>query len=132
MQSMDDMMNMSFDELRANVNPGVMPTTGGRGAALSFHGAAPSLLAGPPPAPVVPDHPHELDVYLSGPGAESACAGAPRGQLAALASKQAQEACAGKRDFILFEDLDNAGAQRSRCTRSGSRHNEPACACHRS
>ena len=103
MQSMDDMMSMNFDELRATVNP-EMTSTGPSGAALSFHGAV------TPPAPVIPDHQHELDVYFSGPGAKEACASAPRGQLAMLPPHLTQAACAGKRDFIHFEDLDDAGA----------------------
>ena len=106
---MDDMMNMSFDDLRGNIAPSMPTNSGGTGNALAFHSAAPSMLMAPTLPPTIPEHRQELDVLLVGPGAEAACAGAPRAELAALPPEQAAGACKGKRDFILFEELDNAG-----------------------
>ena len=97
--SMDDMMNMSFDELRSSIAP-AGPT---QNRALRM------------PTPEVPDHAQELDVYLAGPGADEASAHA-RGAVRALDPARADAACLGKRDFILFENLDQAPTARRGAT----------------
>ena len=97
MRSMDDMMSMSFDELRGQME---VPTTVASTPAASLRalgggsfGAMPSLAASARPQLTMPlrvrDHAPALDVYFSGPGA------------AAAAAK-------GKNDFVLFEPLDDA------------------------
>ena len=103
MQSMDDMMNMSFDDLRSQVAPNasVMPQMGSM-MALSGGTAGPSLLAGPRTVSV-PDHRQELQVFFHGAGAEAAAR-----DVAVVDTQTASAACKGKRDFILFEDLDEA------------------------
>ena len=98
--SMDDMMNMSFDELRSSIAPAGPTQT----RALRM------------PTPEVPDHAQELDVYLAGPGADEACARA-RG-VGALDAGRADAACRGKRDFILFENLDQALAPTAHWSRA--------------
>lgn len=106
MSSMDDMMNMSFDQLSSTINPGMSVASAGHSApgALSF-GGGPALLTA---APTIPNHPHELDVFFSGPGAEAACRGARAEELSPLPPDKALKACKGKKDFILFEDMEDA------------------------
>ena len=107
MSSMDDMMSMSFDQLSSTVNPGMgVAATSGPGGSLALgFGGGPALLTA---APTIPNHPHELDVFLSGPGAEAACRGARAEELSPLPPDRALKACKGKKDFILFEDMDDA------------------------
>ena len=125
---MDDMMNMSFDELRSQVAPAanttafagnpatmmrtmmasggnrtMMPTIGGPAHPMSL------TMGGGSGMVHVPDHPQELHVLLFGPGAEKH---ATRDRAVQVAdARTAQAACKGKRDFILFEDLDDAVRQ---------------------
>ena len=77
MASMDDMMNMSFDELRANVAPAAhsvvppsMLTHGGSRGGPSLMSRSAALPFLPPQIVEVPDHPQELQVFLHGPGAD--------------------------------------------------------------
>ena len=118
MRSMDDMMSMSFDELRGQVHTAVASTPAASLRALgggSF-GAMPSLAASARPQLTMPlrvrDHAPALDVYLSGPGAADAArrtAGGGRGGgVVALDAAAAAAAAKGKRDFVLFEPLDDA------------------------
>ena len=102
MRSMDDMMNMSFDELRSSIAPAGPTQT----RALRM------------PTPEVPDHAQELDVYLAGPGADEACGrgSGAHGAVRALDPDRADAACLGKRDFILFENLDQAPTARRGAT----------------
>ena len=67
--------------------------------------------AGAPPPAVIPDHRQELQVYLYGPGAEKHTRSAEVGR---IDDSLATAACKGKRDFILFEPLDNAVRERQR------------------
>lgn len=115
---MDDMMSMSFDDLRGHVAPAA--TTVNPQAAMSMltfgnaSGAHPGgslLLGGPPRTVEIPDHAQELQVFLFGPGAEKFGRTAGVGVLDA---KMTQAACHGKRDFILFEPLDDAVRDGSR------------------
>lgn len=113
MSSMDDMMNMSFDELRNEVSSGGSSVAArshqslARGALSMGHGAPRALHASRAPAVVeVPDHAQELQVYFHGKGAEYAARSVGPGCL--LEASQAALACKGKRDFILFEPLDDA------------------------
>lgn len=109
MASMDDMMGMSFDALREEVAPSsALPTHTQGGPALQLSHAHASFGASPQQQPrqlVMRDHRQELDVYLSGPGAER-FARAPG--VAKLDGASAAAACSGKNDFILFEALDGA------------------------
>ncbi|KAL1521564.1 hypothetical protein AB1Y20_021223 [Prymnesium parvum] len=115
MGSMDDMMRMSFDELRSQVNP--LPssmsthlglTTGGRHgiAAIGMHSSVPRG------QPVIPNHPRELEVYFCGPGAESLAA--KHRSVSVIDKPRAANVCKGRRDFILFEPLDD-------CVKEGRR-----------
>lgn len=102
--SMDDMMRMSFDELRSHVAPngsvigtaGPMLTMGGRSVASAS--SQPRILA----APVVPDNPQELDVYLVGPGSEKLSGRPP--EFGRLDSARAMQICKGRRDFVRARD----------------------------
>ena len=115
---MDDMMNMPFDQLRghvtANNNSAVASTMfmgrgGGGGSQSMLMGpAAGTALLGGPRVAEVPDHPQELQVFFFGPGAERA---AKAQGVHVVDAKLAAAACKGKRDFILFEDLDDAVVQ---------------------
>ena len=107
------MMNASFDDLRREVAPnartvpaasimrGSLMGGGLVGGSLMGSGGASMTHALRGPA-TVPDHKQELDVYFHGPGAASAAG------IGTLDPKLVAMACKGKRDFILFEDLDNA------------------------
>ena len=106
------MMNMSFDQLREEVNPAatmVPPAqmTMQMIGSSSMGGRHPSLehRTNRPRSLMMADHPQELSVYFFGPGAESASRA--RG-VELLDAKSAASACKGKRDFILFEPLDGA------------------------
>ena len=118
MRSMDDMMSMSFDELRGQVHTAVASTPAASLRALgggSF-GAMPSLAASARPQLTMPlrvrDHAPALDVYFSGPGAADAArrtaGGRSGGGVVALDAAAAAAAAKGKRDFVLFEPLDDA------------------------
>jgi len=103
-------MNMSFDQMRGEVAPAARTMTMGGAMPLRSmltHGGAGSgtMHALPPPVAQIPDNPQELQVFLSGPGANAHARGSGIGLVEA---KQAVVACKGKRDFILFEELDNA------------------------
>merc|ERR1719240_1377928 len=112
-------MNMSFDQMRNEVAPAsrTMPMPmGGRGGMTSMltHGGGGGSMgnmltmmggSGPPPTAQVPDHAQELQVYFHGPGADGLAQGSG-GSDNTVDPKQAAAACKGKRDFILFEDLD--------------------------
>ena len=108
---MDDMMSMSFDQLRGEVAPnaatalsGGSMLTGGGAMATLMGGGAPALLMGSGRVEV-PDHPAELRVLFHGPDAQRAAAD---GGVQVADAKTASAASAGKRDFILFEPLDGA------------------------
>ena len=131
---MDDMMSMSFDQLRGEVapaaqtviNPGMtMQQLGGgsRGGGSAFGG--PSALMGPAGGSMrmlggpmrsqiveIPDHRQELDVCFFGPGADKAAARGPG--MHEVDARFATAACEGKRDFILFEPLDDAAKENRR------------------
>ena len=115
------MMNMSFDDLRGEVASNartVMPggMTMGAGSMLGGPSHALGLMGGRSQpqltmhAPVMPlvitDHPQELHVFLSGDGAEGHARS--NNQLGVLEPAHAMAACKGKRDFIMFEPLDDA------------------------
>ena len=119
------MMNMSFDDLRNEVAPPARTTMGahsvGQGAMLGFSGMGsamgglPSLMMGMDahgsgPA-VIPDHRKELDVYFYGPGSDKFTKVAGVSQ---IDQRSAMAASSGKRDFILFEPLDNAAREGQR------------------
>ena len=105
---------MSFDELRSHVAPAptAMP---GSSHLISGGGGTRSALPAPGATqqrsrrPVVPDHPQELEVYLSGPGAD-AVAGKCR-TVATIDKSRATSVCKGRNDFILFEPLDKCAQQ---------------------
>ena len=117
-----DMMNMSFDDLRNEVASPARTvaahgmTQGAMGRSVlgfsgmgSAMGGLPSLMMGAD-APssgqaVIPDHRKELEVYLFGPGADKFTQSA---DVSRIDQRSAMAACKGKRDFILFEPLDNA------------------------
>lgn len=117
-----DMMNMSFDQLRGHVQQNTV--VGGAASMGSASQMMTQMLGGPRSGggpsmmdptrmlmrPVeVPDHPQELHVLLFGPGAEKH---ATRDRAVSVVdAKAAETACKGKRDFILFEELDNAVRQ---------------------
>lgn len=112
---MDDMMSMSFDQLRGEVSPNAQtvvaagrPMIGGGSVApmsLMGPGAAHTLMGGPAPRRVeVPDHQQELHVLFFGPDAQRAAGSAVQ----VADARTAAAACVGKRDFILFEPLDSA------------------------
>ena len=119
------MMSMSFDDLRNQVAPGgttfnpqtamnsMLTLGGGGGPSMQQRGGQRSLmqLAGPARPVEVPDHAQELQVFFFGPGAERFGRAAGVGVLDA---KTTQAACRGKRDFILFEPLDDAVKEGSR------------------
>ena len=91
MRSMDDMMSMSFDELRTQMDPvhtavASTPAASLRALGGGSFGAMPSLAASARPQLTMPlrvrDHAPALDVYFSGPGAAEAArrtAGGGRG-----------------------------------------------------
>ena len=116
MSSMDDMMNMSFDQLRGEVSQNASTVVNhgsmfrGGGGSMLMGGAAPALLMGGSAAAnivEIPDHRMELRVLFFGPGAQQAAASA--GNAVQVAdTRAATAACEGKRDFILFEPLDGA------------------------
>ena len=122
-------MNMSFDEMRNEVAPAARSVTampqmmgggsmmpqvmggGGGMASMLTHAGRGSMMRGgmsalPPPTAQVPDHPQQLQVYLHGPGADKLARGG--GGISLIDPAQVEAACKGKRDFILFEDLDGA------------------------
>lgn len=119
--SMDEMMGMSFDQMRASMGPAHSSASH---AALSAHrsggdasmplplGSALgtgmlTMSAAPPSGPVeIPDHRQELDVYFVGPGAAEAASGAAG--LSSLDAARAEGVCAGKSDFSELEALDAA------------------------
>lgn len=107
-RSMDEMMGMSFDELRSTTAAATM--MGSQQLLASTTGPRASSQRPPLPPAVIPDHPHELDVFLSGPGAEKQCA---RG-VSTLSASEAEVACRGKNDFILLEPLDAAVREQRR------------------
>jgi hypothetical protein len=116
------MMNMDFDRLRGHVQQNtVMAGTAAMGSSSQM---MTQMLGGPRGGsmmdptrmltrPVeVPDHPQELQVLLFGPGAEQH---ATRDRsVSVIDARSAEAACKGKRDFILFEDLDQAVRQNQR------------------
>ena len=127
MRARTDMMNMSYDDLRSEVAPNartVMPVgmsmgagsmLGGPSHALGLMGSRgqPQLTMHAPAMPlVIPDHPQELHVFLSGDGAEEQARSS--NQLGLLEPAHAMAACKGKRDFIMFEPLDDAVRQGTR------------------
>ena len=119
MSSMDDMMNMSFDQLRGEIAPAAQ--TAVRGGSMLGGSASPSMLMGPGSTPAllmgggsvaprqvtVPDHRQELHVLFCGPDAQRFASSASSAVQVADA-RTAMAACEGKRDFILFEPLDGA------------------------
>lgn len=126
MSSMDDMMNMSFDQLRGEVAPAATVSggsmlagsmvAGSRGAPMIMGATAPALLMGGSAMSrrvEVPDHPMELRVLFHGPDAQQSAASSS-GSVRAIDVQMATAACQGKRDFILFEPLDDAVKQKRR------------------
>lgn len=102
-----DMMNASFDDLRAEVAPAARSVAAG--SALTFGGGGglggvQALMGGSaePRTLYVSDHPQELDVYFHGAGAT------PSDGVSVVDASGAAAACKGKNDFILFEPLDEA------------------------
>ena len=80
------------------------------GTAALAGGHQPRLTAPAQPL-VIPDHPQELQVFLCGKGAADAARSNSGQQVGVLDPKLAATACRGKRDFILFEPLDDAAGQ---------------------
>jgi hypothetical protein len=113
--SMDDMMRMSFDELRGCLQPAHTGT---------YQTAVPGIHSRPTHrAPVIvrartqqplplasPDRPQELDVYLHGPRAEDFVAIG----VSCVEAQSAEAMCEGRRDFLWFEELAPAVRQRKR------------------
>ena len=121
MRSMDDMMSMSFDELRGQMDPvhtavASTPAASLRALGGGSFGAMPSLAASARPQLTMPlrvrDHAPALDVYFSGPGAADAsrrtAGGGRGGGVVALDAAAAAAVAKGKNDFVLFEPLDDA------------------------
>ena len=114
MASMDDMMNMSFDALNNEVGTTISSGSaiGGGSRMLSHAGGSSSRSASSQgrgralQMAEVPDHAQELQVYFHGRGADGAARSCGPG--CTLEPARAALACAGKRDFILFEPLDDA------------------------
>ena len=121
---MDDMMRMSFNELRGEVAPAASSMVAG-GSLLGGHPSGPSLMG---PSAVgtallmggggqrtveVPDHQMELRVLFYGPDAQRAAASSA-GSVQVADGRIAAAACMGKRDFILFEPLDSAVREQRR------------------
>ena len=110
---MDDMMSMSFDQLRGEVAPNAATTIApgqsilGGTAATLMGGGGPALLMGGSRQVRVPDHRMELRVLFHGPDAQRAAADSG-GSVQVADAKTAAAAVVGKRDFILFEPLDGA------------------------
>merc|ERR1712087_43534 len=98
--SMDDMMRMSFDDLRSSVH--IRPSITGRmprslPAATAI--AADAL-------PVVPDTKSGLQVFFYGEGAAKHAV--PGTGVKTLEKERVSMVCKDKNDFILFEPLANA------------------------
>jgi hypothetical protein len=118
------MMNMSFDDLRNEVAPASRSTAlpgGARSGSMlmmdsrgtMMGGGVPMLMSGSSNTQpvIIPDHTKELQVSLFGPGAERFARSA---DISRIDDTLARAACKGKRDFILFEPLDNAVRERKR------------------
>lgn len=100
--SMDDMMRMSFDELRGCLHPAHAGT---------YSETIPIMHSRTPhQARMAPDRPQELDVYLYGPRAEDHVTIG----VSCVEARSAEAMCKGRRDFVLFEELAPAVRERKR------------------
>ena len=113
-------MSMSFDELRREVDPvhtavASTPAASLRALGGGSFGAMPSLAASARPQLTMPlrvrDHAPALDVYFSGRAPPTRRGARPAAAAAAASSRSTRRrrrAAKGKRDFVLFEPLDDA------------------------
>lgn len=100
-------MRMSFDDLRNEVAPQPSMIVGSRRLVFSDSQGTPTAhIASQARMAITRDNPQELEVFLFGHSADKVAAKFPG--VRTLDRTRAFNICRGRRDFILFEPLDDA------------------------